>query len=117
MTPKTMAALHARCFTTPRPWREAELEATLATPGTLVIADGPGFAIARVAGEDAELLTIAIDPPQQGRGLGRALLSRIEDAAREAGAARMILEVSAANGVARALYAAAGYTEIGQRPR
>ena len=32
MTPAEMAALHARSFTTPRPWSEAEIADLLASP-------------------------------------------------------------------------------------
>ena len=32
MTPADLAALHARCFTTPRPWGEAEFVDFLADP-------------------------------------------------------------------------------------
>lgn len=117
MTPKAMAALHGRCFTTPRAWTEAEFEAQMADPKVLVLGDGTGFALARVVLDEAELLTIAVDPPSQGRGLGLSLLRATENAALDKGAAVLLLEVSAENGAARALYAKAGYAELGRRQR
>lgn len=112
-----MAALHGRCFVTPRAWTETEIAASLADPTVCHVADGAGFALARVAVDEADLLTLAVDPPQQGLGHGRRLLAEIEAAAVQAGARRMVLEVSAENGAARALYAKAGYEQVGQRPR
>lgn len=117
MTPKSMATLHARSFTTPRAWTEPEFAAQLADPKVQCVGDGTGFAMARVVLDEAELLTIAVDPPSQGRGLGQKLLAQIEAAAQTAGATRMLLEVSAENGAARALYAKAGYSQIGKRTR
>lgn len=117
MTSRAMAALHKRCFTTPRPWTEEEFAAQLQDPAIVQIGDGPGFALARMAVDEAEVLTIAVDPPHQGRGLGAAILSRLEHACAAQGAARMVLEVSAENGAARALYAAQGYTQVGKRTR
>lgn len=117
MTPKVLAALHGRCFVTPRAWSEAEFEAQIADPKVLLIGDGPGFALARVVLDEAELLTLAVDPVSQGRGVGFDLLARIEALAAKAGAKTMHLEVSAENGAARALYAKAGYAQTGQRPR
>ncbi len=117
MTPKTLAALHGRCFVTPRAWSEAEFAAQIADPLVHLIGDGPGFALIRVVLTEAELLTLAVDPPQQGRGLGLALLTQAEQQAKAAGADVLHLEVSAENGAARALYAKAGYQQTGHRPR
>ena len=37
MTPAALAALHAACFTTPRPWSEAEFASVLAALGALLV--------------------------------------------------------------------------------
>ena len=117
MRARTLAALHGRCFVTPRSWTEAEFESQLADPKTHLVWHGPGFALARVVLDEAELLTLAVDPPNQGVGHGRALLQQIEAISAAHGAKRMFLEVSAGNGVARALYEKAGYIQKGMRPR
>ncbi len=117
MTPKAMAAIHGRSFVTPRAWTEAEFTAQLADGNVIVIGDGPGFALARIVLDEAELLTLAVDPPNQGQGHGLRLLQLIEADALTKGAATMFLEVSAENGAARAFYAKAGYQQIGARPR
>lgn len=117
MTPKAMAAIHGRSFVTPRAWSEPEFEAQLADPLVVKVGDGTGFALARVVLDEAELLTIAVDPFSQGRGVGLRLLDQLEDAVRAKGAAHMVLEVSAENGAARGLYAKAGYHQTGKRTR
>lgn len=117
MTPKAMAAIHGRSFVTPRAWSAAEFDTQLADPNVVMIGNGTGFALAKVVLDEAELLTIAVDPVSQGRGLGWLLLSQIEQAAAAMGATGMVLEVSAENGAARALYAKAGYRQVGMRNR
>lgn len=72
-----------------------------------------GYAGIMLAGDTADLHTIGTRRP--GIGIGRALLSWCERAARDGGATRMVLEVREDNQRARAFYTAAGYAEIGRR--
>ncbi len=115
MTPGYLAALHARCFVTPRPWSAQEFADFLATPGVYHCAAGPGFALGRVILDEAELLTLAVDPAHRRRGLARIALAAFEDEAARRGAARAFLEVAADNTAARAFYAGAGWAECGLR--
>jgi len=116
VTPESLAALHAAAFTIPRPWSAAEFAALLGGPGIVLVGDAEGIALGRVTLDEAELLTIAVPPPLQGTGRGRALLKAFEAGAAAAGATRVFLEVAEDNAAARALYAAAGYDESGRRP-
>lgn len=115
MTPAALAALHARCFTTPRPFTEDEFAALLAAPGVFLCDAPGGFALGRAAAGEAELLTIAVAPEVRRRGTGRALLDRFEAAAAAAGAVTAFLEVAEVNAAARALYAAGGWRRLGRR--
>ena len=118
MPAEDLAALHATAFTdTPRPWTAAEIAALLAQPGTLLAEAPRAFALGRVAGPEAELLTLAVHPDARRRGLARALVGRIEAMAAAAGAEEIFLEVAATNAAARALYAGLGYAQTGRRPR
>ncbi len=117
MTPRRMAAIHDAAMQVPRPWSEAEFAALLTDPGTLVATAGASFALGRVVLNEAELLTLATDPGHRRRGLARTALMRFHAAVATAGARRVILEVAQTNAPARALYAAAGYVQTGQRPR
>jgi ribosomal-protein-alanine N-acetyltransferase len=116
MTPEGLAALHALAFAdVPRPWTAAEFAALLAEPTTLVAARQDGFALGRVAGPEAELLTLAVHPGARRRGVGRMLVGAFEAAAALRGAAEVLLEVSATNAAARGLYDGLGYLPVGRR--
>jgi ribosomal-protein-alanine N-acetyltransferase len=114
MTPTDMAALHAAAMDT-RPWSADEFESLLAS-GARAIGDPHAFALYRVTADEAELLTIATLPSHRRCGLARALLADLHTATRNSGATRVLLEVASANAPARALYASAGYREVGRRP-
>ena len=114
------AAIHAESFDAP--WGEAEFARLLDLPSSLALvaagAEAPaGFILLQIAGDAAEVLTLAARPERRREGVGRALLSAGLSAAREAGAASLILDVSQANAPARALYAGLGFTEIARRKR
>jgi len=111
-----LARIHRACFTTPRPWSEAEFAGLLGEPGVVLSEVPEGFALARIAGDEAELLTIAVLPASRRRGRARAALQATEAALRARGVARIFLEVAADNAAARALYAACGYETVGRRP-
>ena len=113
--PQAMAALHARCFTSPRPWRADEFAALINAPSCLIVGDDAGFAIARIVLDEAELLTICVAPESQNQGIGRGLLARLHDALQVRGVRAVFLEVAATNAAARALYTASGYSEAGFR--
>ncbi len=111
-----MAEIHARAMTMPAPWAAPTLSGFLSAPGAVLVHEGAAFALGRVIADEAELLTIAVDPDMQGRGLGRACLSAFEAAATARGATRAFLDVAATNATARHLYRSAGYDEDGVRP-
>ena len=118
MTPAALAALHQRCFTTPRPWNEAEFAGFLADPLVFVLVEGDsGFVLGRVVAGEAEVLTLAVAPEARRRGLGRKLLARFIYQARLRAAETAFLEVAAGNAAARALYLAGGFAESGRRKR
>ncbi len=115
MTPAAMAALHARCFTTPRPWTAAEFAALLAEPPVFATLAETGFALGRVVADEAELLTIAVAPEARRNGEGRALLDGFLRTALARGAETAFLEVAADNAAALALYRRSGFSEAGRR--
>ena len=108
-----LAALHAACF--PQPWDAGAISALLVTPGTFAFAHDDGFVLARAAGGEAEILTLAVAPAARGQGLGRGLLQAAIIKARELGAQTMFLEVGADNPAALALYAGLGFAKCGMR--
>ncbi|MEY4964493.1 MAG: hypothetical protein RL274_76 [Pseudomonadota bacterium] len=108
-----LAAVHMACF--PDPWNAAAISALLVKPGTLAYAHEDGFVLARVAGDEAEILTLAVAPAARGRGLGRALLQAVITKAGEMGANSMFLEVGVDNPAAMSLYAGLGFSKVGTR--
>ncbi|WP_296423398.1 GNAT family N-acetyltransferase [Yoonia sp.] len=116
MTPDVLAAVHAKAFSTTRAWTAVEMAALLAQPGTLAMGDDRAFIMMRVTLDEAEVLTLATDPAHRRHGLARAALTMGERAAKHAGATQVFLEVAEDNTAARALYAHAGYVQVGRRP-
>lgn len=108
-----LAALHAACFEDP--WDAASLRATLAAPGAFAFHHRDGFVVARVASDEAEILTLAVAPAARGKGLGRALLNAVIAEARQRGAGAIFLEVGTDNPAALALYAGLGFANVGSR--
>ena len=111
-----MALLHARAFADRERWGADAIGLQLALPGAFGwIAPAGGMILARVAADEAEILTLAVDPSVQRRGLGRSLLEQAMATARQQGAGTLFLEVASGNGAARALYAASGFATVGCR--
>lgn len=115
MHAKALAELHALCFTTPRPWREGEFAELLEAPGIFLISHTNGFALGRIAGPEAELLTIAVHPDAQNAGFGARLLDAFLCKAATLGAKDIFLEVAESNPPAIALYRKAGFAEVAKR--
>ena len=76
-----------------------------------------GYVCTARGGEVVDLLRIAVHPGRRREGLASRLLAAVRDRAAQAGAERMLLEVSAANDGARAFYVHEGFAEIGRRRR
>jgi ribosomal-protein-alanine N-acetyltransferase len=74
-----------------------------------------GYCVAALGAGEAHLLNLSVAAPWQRRGIGREVLGFVLRLARESGAVRILLEVRPSNEAARALYLAAGFTEIATR--
>ena len=115
MTPDELAAIHASSFITPRPWFSAEIADILAAPTTHLFTAPHGFAITRIAGPEAELLTIAVDPAHRRLRIGKTLMDTLITHAKSAGVEEMFLEVAANNEAAQKLYQFCGFTQRATR--
>jgi ribosomal-protein-alanine N-acetyltransferase len=113
-----LAAIHATAFPPAEHWNEAAIAAQLVLPGGFGFLDPAGaMVLGRMAADEAEILALAVMPALRRTGRGRALLAAAESHAVAAGGRVVYLEVSQANAPARALYASAGYREVGRRSR
>ncbi len=115
-----LAQLHGASFH--RGWGEGEFEAMLAERNTLVhrLRLGRkiiGFAVSRIGADEAEILSIAIDSSQRGRGLSRNLLLTHLGHLAGRGVRTVFLEVEENNQPARRLYERAGFAVVGRRER
>ena len=116
------AVLHSEAFAPlgERAWTRQDVAELMASPGVcgiLLLIDGKeaGFALCRVAGDEAELLTIAVDAGHRRRGAGRTLLEAVIEHARAAGAATLFLEVGVDNAGACSLYGQKDFRTVGRR--
>lgn len=114
------ARIHASGFA--YPWAQSELESLIADPhavGTAALdpanARLRGFALSRLAADEAEILTIAVDRALRKAGIGRDLLRAHLGQVAAAGAGRIFLEVDEHNSAALALYARFGFVKVGER--
>ena len=114
------AAIHARAFH--QGWSAQEITDLALEPSVLahVALDSKektvlGFSLARCAGQEAEILTIVVDPAMQGGGLGRLLLQTQLDAMLAQGVGEVFLEVEAGNAAALSLYKRLGFQQVGER--
>ena len=88
----------------------AGVSLTIAEEGRMPV----GFSLVRRVTDEAELLLLAVDPAQQRRGIGQALLDEFIAAALAHGAHRLHLEVRDGNPAVE-LYRAAGFVSVGRR--
>src|SRR3984893_8111129 len=115
-----LAQLHGASFH--RGWGEGEFETMLTERNTLVhrLRLGRkiiGFAVSRMAADEAEILSIAVATSQRGRGLSRNLLLTHLGHLAGHGVRTVFLEGEENNRPARKLYERAGFTVAGRRER
>lgn len=129
-----LAGLEADVFAAGEAWSRQSISDEFAAPGRLLLlaTEGGGAGGEGAGGEGepaalvgyvgivvttdaADLLRLAVARAARRRGLGRRLVRAAEEAARHAGARRMLLEVADDNAAAVALYRGCGYRELGRR--
>lgn len=122
-----MDALEVQAFPSPRSLafyhqevtqnRYANYRVIHALPGAgttpLVVAYGGYW----LMGEDAHIVSIAVDPAWRQRGLAEWLMLELIATAWGQGAALVTLEMRASNSAAGALYRKLGFEEVGRRKR
>lgn len=115
-----MARLHAQGFY--RGWPREDFASFLAeknTPAYIACNANrktvAGFALIRQAGDEAELLTIAVDPKWRSKGVGAALMRAFLDDLRLSPTRSVFLEVDEKNLPAVKLYRRFGFAEVGRR--
>jgi [ribosomal protein S18]-alanine N-acetyltransferase len=115
-----ISALHASLFD--KAWDAESIASHLQHPGAISLLarlGAPprtaGFILARVAADEAEILSLGVRGSDQRRGIARRLVEALRRAAGKAEARRLFLEVGQGNAAANALYASLGFQEVGRR--
>ena len=112
MTPKELAEIHRRAFAPSRGWRPEEFQALLQQQTVQLFEKARGFALVRTIADEAELLTIAVDPDAQRGGVATEILQEWLD---RTPANTAFLEVAADNSAALSLYIRLGFVQHGCR--
>jgi len=115
-----IAGMHHICFA--EPWSEKAMAELLALPGTFgwLAAEEEvplGFVLARIAADEAEILTILVLPPYRRRGVARLLLDAVIGNAKTKAVVKLFLEVASSNAAGLELYTGMGFIQVGRRPR
>jgi [ribosomal protein S18]-alanine N-acetyltransferase len=115
---RKLSQLHSASFH--RGWSESEFEQLLAERSTLTqrLRSGNatiGFIISRLAADEAEILSVAVDRAWRGRGLSRQLLNTHLGHLAGHGIRTVFLEVEENNLPAVRLYQRAGFQVAGRR--
>lgn len=116
---KDLARIHGQSFY--RGWPTADFASFLEDRNTpaYIACDAKrriaGFALIRTVADEAELLTIAVEPRWRGKGVGRALMEAVFADLMLSPARRMFLEVDEQNHAAIRLYERQGFSTISAR--
>lgn len=113
-------ALELELFPT-SPWSEAQFWGELAAEHRLLFvakdeAQVVGYAGINIGDLEAEIMTIAVHPEHQRRGLGSAFMRAMLEPAEAAGVRHVLLEVEVGNDAAVTLYEHFGFIRNGVRP-
>lgn len=115
-----LEALHQTSFE--KPWTAGEFGKMLShqETGGLIALNAQlaplGFILVRGAGDEAEILTLCVDPHHRGQKIATRIIDRLiaDHKAQEMG--RIFLEVGQENQPAIALYRQCGFEPVGERP-
>lgn len=114
-----VAALERVCFTDP--WSEASVAGELVNELSLwlVAVEGEtvlGYVGSQTVLDSTDIPNVAVSPDHRGCGIGRALLTELEQRLRQQGVTEVLLEVRPSNAPAIALYTSLGFVQVGRRP-
>lgn len=117
MTPAGLARTHAAAFGPDAGWPAQDFARYIEDPTALVMGNDSCFLVVRLAGPEAEILTLATNPSVQGQGRATTLLRDTLKRLRAVKVEEVFLDVSDQNTAARALYARCGFTGFALRQR
>lgn len=110
-----LANLHKKCFPN-KPWSAQDF-ADLQKSGCEIIMSQNGFIVYRIVVDEAEIITIGVNPEMRRNGIASAMIGIIEKTIKNQGVKKIFLEVSSTNIPAQKLYENYGFKRVGLRPK
>ncbi len=114
-----LVAIERACFSDP--WTASGIRETIqyeTARAFVAEAEGEavGYVMARISGEEGEILNLAVLPKWRRKGIARCLLDEALGSIAAAGVTEAYLEVRQSNGEAITLYQSQGFRPVGVRP-
>lgn len=110
-----LAELHQKCFPN-KPWSADDFR-DLKQSGCEIIMSENGFIVYRIVLDEAEIITIGVNPEKRRSGIASAMIGIIEKTLKSQGVKKIFLEVSSINMPAQKLYENCGFKVVGLRPK
>lgn len=110
-----LANLHQKCFPN-KPWSADDFR-DLKQSGCEIIMSENGFVVYRIAVDEAEIITIGVNPEMRRQGIASAMIGIIEKSLLCQGVKKIFLEVASTNTPAQKLYENMGFKTVGLRPK
>ena len=110
-----LANLHKKCFPK-KPWSADDFR-DLKNSGCEIIMSENGFIVYRIAVDEAEIITIGVNPEMRRQGIASAMIGIIEKTLLNQGIKKIFLEVATTNTPAQKLYENMGFKVVGLRPK
>ena len=110
-----LSNLHAKCFPT-KPWSADDFR-DLKKSGCEIIMSENGFIVYRIVVDEAEIITIGVNPDMRRQGIASAMIVIIEKNIKNQGVKKIFLEVASNNTPAQKLYENCGFGTVGLRPK
>ena len=110
-----LANLHKLCFPN-KPWSVDDFR-DLKQSGCEIIMSQNGFIVYRIVVDEAEIITIGVNPEKRRQGIASAMIGIIEKNVKNQGVKKIFLEVASNNIPAQKLYENCGFRTVGLRPK
>ena len=110
-----LSDLHAKCFPNKK-WTSRDFDALQKSGAEIIMSDN-SFIVYRIAGNEAEIITIGVMPDEQRCGIATALTRIMENGLKKKNINKIFLEVAIDNLPAIGLYEKSGFSKVGTRPK
>lgn len=110
-----LSNLHKKCFPN-KPWSADDFR-DLKNSGCEIIMSQNGFIVYRIVVDEAEIITIGVNPDFRRNGIASAMIGIIEKTIKNQGVKKLFLEVALNNIPAQKLYENCGFLTVGLRPK